>query len=670
MLVPSLFGGATVLLSRDAHGSADEIVAAIVRHGVTILRTVPTLLTAIAEGPGFGPCRETLRLIISAGEVLRPELVTTIYEQCAATVENAYGPTETTFVTMFHRCERDRAPQASLPLGEPIANTSVHILDANLEPVPIGVVGEVHIGGAGVGLGYWRRPDLTEHAFVMDPFGRPGDRMYRTGDRARRRADGTVEFVGRRDHQVKIRGYRIELGDIQAGIVSCPGVRAAVVDVRPDARGEAQLVAWAVLDGNSEFPAANVARIRNHVAEKLPSYMHPASIMIVDAVPLRANGKVDVSALPNPVSTSDDRRSHIAPRDPLERLLCRVWGELLDRTDIGIDDNFFEIGGHSLLAAALLARLDEELPTPMRLSVMVDAPTVRALAERYRSQREQDGSAVVVTMNRGGGLPPMVGVPGVYGSALGYTSLARALGAEQPVYAMHAVGLDGETPPSTVEAIARRYVEEVRRLKPTGPYLIVGACFGATVAYEMARQLLAVGAEVALLGLIDPSVRGGDADAPNGERRHVHRADAVRSFVGGRLKLYASDMAALGRYDRMRYVARKAVSVARGIARGPSVSGARREINDISVYSANIYAADRYARPPLPVAPRRVVIFESSASTRVRSKVIDWKALCGVPPVRVWIDSRDSGDMLSSQHAPMLAAALRLQLHASLIVAP
>jgi amino acid adenylation domain-containing protein len=380
MVAPLLSGGCVVLPPLDAHGSASGLVDAIVRHDVTMLRMVPTLIRSMVDGPGFGRCR-TLRLIISAGEVLSPALVREIHEQCDAAVENAYGPSEATFVTTYHRCDRDVPPGAFVPIGKPIANASLRLLDDRLEPVPIGVVGNIYIGGEGVGRGYLQQPALTAKAFVADPFSAAEhSRLYNTGDLARYRADGTIEFLGRRDHQVKLRGYRIELGEVEACVATCPGVKAVAVVLRHDADSDGQLAAYVVGERpDTMLPAA----VRVHVAGRLPRFMVPATIVEIGAMPLLANGKVDRRQLASlPVAATPARATDRVTYSPVQERVAGLWAQVLRGERPRLDDDFFACGGDSLAATRLLSKLRNDFGVAVAIRDFFVSPTVAELAMR------------------------------------------------------------------------------------------------------------------------------------------------------------------------------------------------------------------------------------------------------------------------------------------------
>ena len=374
LLFPLTSGGRVVLPAPEAHRSADEIVAAIERHRVTILRIVPTMLVTIQRGTGFRHC-PSLRLVILAGETLARDVAADFLESCGAELVNAYGPTETTFVSTVWTCGRT-AKLRSIPVGRPLGNTRIYLLDRYDQPVPVGVAGELCIGGDGVARGYWKLPELTAERFVADPFAQhPGARMYRTGDRARYLPEGNLEFLGRLDTQVKLRGFRIELGEIEAVLARQPQVHEAAVIVREDVPGEKRLVAYVVARGD----AIAAADLRAFAKQLLPDYMLPAAFVLLPALPLMPNGKVDRSALPAPAYQSSEP-GHEPPRTPIERALARAMAEVLSLDRVGLNDNFFELGGHSLLAVRLMNRIRHDLNIDLSLRQLFATPTVSGLA--------------------------------------------------------------------------------------------------------------------------------------------------------------------------------------------------------------------------------------------------------------------------------------------------
>jgi amino acid adenylation domain-containing protein len=373
---PLMAGACLVVAGPGEHRQPDRLVELIVANQVTTLHFVPPMLQAFLETPAVSLCR-SIRRVICSGEALPAELQRRFFERLDAELHNLYGPTEASIDVTAWACRRNDAGP-SVPIGSPIANTQIHLLDPHGHPVPVGIAGELHIGGVGLARGYHNRPDLTAEKFIPDRFSpEPGARLYRTGDLARRRADGAIEFLGRMDHQVKIRGFRIELGEIEAWLLDHPAVREAVVVAREDHSGQKRLVAYVV--GLSASGRSEVDELREWLAERLPDYMAPSFILALDALPLNPNGKVDRRALPAPDLSTIKQREYVAPRTDAERILAEIWGQVLHLDAIGVHDNFFELGGDSIVTLQIVARAHQQglKLTPREL---FEYPTIAAAA--------------------------------------------------------------------------------------------------------------------------------------------------------------------------------------------------------------------------------------------------------------------------------------------------
>ena len=371
---PLLNGARLVMAEVDAHRSPFDLVNAVVRSGITILQLAPSMLAAILDGPGFEHCN-SLRRVYCGGEPLSSEGVRRFRTQSGAELVNLYGPTEVTIDSTYWVCD-ERDDSHLTPIGRPIDNISAYVLSATHQPVPIGVVGELYLGGCGLARGYWRRVDLSLERFMPNPFGDPTlDRLYRTGDLVRQRAGGALEFIGRSDQQVKIRGYRVELGEIDATLAQHPEVREAVVLLREDAPGNQRLVAYVV--AREEDLAA--ADLRAWLKQQLPLYMVPATFVLLPALPLTPNGKVNRKALPAPETETRELPLEL-PTTPIESTIAEIWADVLSLTIVGIDEDFFDLGGHSLLAVRLMSRINQTMGVDLNLRQLFETPTVRGLA--------------------------------------------------------------------------------------------------------------------------------------------------------------------------------------------------------------------------------------------------------------------------------------------------
>ncbi|HEX2094417.1 MAG TPA: amino acid adenylation domain-containing protein, partial [Longimicrobiaceae bacterium] len=374
IFLPLTVGARVVVADRETAADGARLAAALRESGATVMQATPATWRMLLHAGWSGDPR--LRALCG-GEALPPDLAAALRERTRE-VWNLYGPTETTIWSTLEPVEEAQPGMGgALPIGRPIANTRVYVLDERLEPAPVGVPGELFIGGEGVSRGYWERPELTAERFVPDPFSPdPGARLYRTGDRARWTADGKTEFLGRTDFQVKVRGYRIEPGEIEAVLVVHPGVREALVVVRQDAPGDARLVAYVVPAAEARAPSP--CELREHLRGRLPEYMLPSAFVVLDALPLTPNGKVDRRALPDP--ELEPEGAFVAPRTPTEEVLAGIFAELLRREQIGAHDNFFHLGGHSLLAMQVVARVRHALGAEIPVRTLFERPTLTELA--------------------------------------------------------------------------------------------------------------------------------------------------------------------------------------------------------------------------------------------------------------------------------------------------
>ncbi|HEY0015276.1 MAG TPA: amino acid adenylation domain-containing protein [Longimicrobium sp.] len=374
--------GATLVMARPGgHRDPAYLREVIERRGVTTLHFVPSMLQAFVDAADPARCR-TLARVVCSGEALPPALVDRFHARfpSSTALHNLYGPTEAAVDVSYWPCARSTSTQV-VPIGRPVWNTRLHVLDAALRPLPVGVPGELHIAGVQVARGYLGAPGLTAERFIPDPLAEtPGARMYRTGDRARWRADGTLEYLGRLDHQVKLRGFRIELGEIESVLRQHPGVRECAVLVREDAPGEPRIATYVVGGADAES-------LRAHLRTRLPEYMVPGAFVFLDGLPLSPNGKLDRGALPAP-GVAPAAAAYEAPRTPVEEGLAAIWAEVLRLERVGIHDHFFEMGGHSLLATRVASRVRDAFGIDLPVRALFDDPTVAAMAVRVEALRE------------------------------------------------------------------------------------------------------------------------------------------------------------------------------------------------------------------------------------------------------------------------------------------
>jgi enterobactin synthetase component F len=486
----------------------------------------------------------SLRRVMCSGEALPAELRDRFHAVLDVPLHNLYGPTEASVdVTSFEcRPYGDQLDgRAGVPIGRPVWNTRIYVLDKDLNPAPVGVSGELYIAGVQLAHGYLGRAALTAERFVADPFGPPGSRMYRSGDLARWSADGELEFVGRADHQVKIRGQRVELGEIEAMLAGHPGVAEVAVLARAGADGTDRLVAYVVPAAGENAPdvpsdksapaGVGLAELRAHLAAALPDYMVPSAFVPLDALPLTPNGKLDRRALPAPEFGAVAAVGDGVPRSPREEILCGLFAQALGVPRVGVDDGFFDLGGHSLLAVDLIRRVREAFGVELTVGALFETPTVAALAARLDGGAVSSALEVVLPLRAGGSRPPLWCVHPAGGISWCYGGLLQALGPDQPLMALQARGLARPEPlPGSFDEMAEDYLERILTHQPEGPYYLLGWSVGGIIAHAIATRLQAAGARVGLLGLLDayPSDQWRDLDLPEEQ-------DAMRALlhIGG-----------------------------------------------------------------------------------------------------------------------------------------
>jgi thioesterase domain-containing protein len=419
---------------------------------------------------------------------------------------NGYGPTENTVFSTCHPISARDVQRRSIPIGRPIANTRVYILNPHGEPVPPGVPGELFAGGDGVAQGYLNQPALTDERFLPDPFSSESDaRMYRTGDQCRWREDGSIEFLGRMDHEIKVRGFRVDPGEIESALAMLPGVAEAAVVVNALPTGEKELLGFVVAaNGAALVPA----QVREQLAVRLPPHMVPSIFTVVASMPLTANGKIDrrtLAALPREAAAGGAARDRLGPRNDIERRLETLWCSLLRCEHIGMRDDFFALGGHSLLAMRLLHRIQDEFGQSLPLAALLTAPTIERLAVRLGVANTPTEPTVPVAAPgalRGSGHgAPLFFIPGLGGYEFLPAPVARALEGCCPFFdGLQIVGVDRQASPlEDLRAIAADLVHQIRAVKPQGPYALCGYCYGGVVAFEVARQLEQAGETVTAL---------------------------------------------------------------------------------------------------------------------------------------------------------------------------
>ncbi|MEC1673194.1 non-ribosomal peptide synthetase [Bacillus mojavensis] len=503
---PLLHGGRLVIVPHDISRSPEAFLRLLVKEGVTILNQTPSafyqFMQAEREQPDLGQAL-SLRYVVFGGEALELSRLEDWYHrhpEQAPKLINMYGITETTVHVSYIELDRNIAAiRANSLIGCGIPDLGVYVLDERLQPVPPGVAGELYVSGAGLARGYLGRPGLTAERFIADPFGPPGTRMYRTGDVARRRADGSLDYVGRADHQVKIRGFRIELGEIEAALVQHPQLEDAAVIVREDQPGDKRLAAYVIPSSEETF---DTAELRRYAAERLPDYMVPSAFVTMKELPLTPNGKLDRKALPAPDFAA--AVTGRGPRTPQEEILCDLFMEVLHLPRVGIDDRFFDLGGHSLLAVQLMSRIREALGVELSIGNLFEAPTVAGLAERLEMGSSQSALDVLLPLRTSGDRLPLFCVHPAGGLSWCYAGLMTSLGTDYPIYGLQARGIgQQEALPKTLDDMAADYIEQIRTIQPKGPYHLLGWSLGGNVVQAMATQLQKQGEDVSLLVMLD-----------------------------------------------------------------------------------------------------------------------------------------------------------------------
>jgi amino acid adenylation domain-containing protein len=497
-----LLNGGRLVLMPPQLPSLEELEQAIRRYQVTTLWLTAGLFHLMVD-KRLGGLRP-LRQLLAGGDVLSvSHAVRFLQTEGHGTLINGYGPTESTTFACCHPLTAADQVGTSVPIGRPIANTRVYVLDRRLAPVPVGVPGELFLTGDGLARGYVHHPELTAKAFLPDPFtDEPGARLYRTGDLVRFRPDGTLEFLGRVDHQVKVRGFRIEPEEIEAVLARHPAVRQVVVLARRSPDGDRRLVAYIVPAGSGELPSPSQWRL--FLADRLPAYLVPSLFVTIPSLPLTPEGKIDRQAMPESEQVPSNQAELVAPRNPLESQLVQIWEELLGVRPVGVRHSFFELGGHSLLAVRLFNEIETRWHKHLPLATLFRNPTVEGLARALDAGDGPVHGASVVPIRATGSRPPFFLVHAIDGDVFCFRELADHLGLEQPVYGLRARGLEDDQEPQTrVEEMAAHYLDEIRRLQPEGPYYLGGFSSGALIAYEMAQQLHARRQSVGLLAVFD-----------------------------------------------------------------------------------------------------------------------------------------------------------------------
>jgi amino acid adenylation domain-containing protein len=630
LMLPLVTGASVRLVNQDDAVDARWLRPIIERSNVTLLQATPTMWRMLLETGWRGSPHIHA---ISGGEALPRELADRLLD-CVGTLWNMYGPTETTIYSTTVKIERG----TTITIGRPIGNTQTYILDRALRPVPVGVTGELYIGGQGVARGYLGRPELTAARFVPDPFSAAlAARLYRTGDLARYRPDGAIELIGRLDHQVKLRGFRIELGEIESVLAQHPAVARAAAAVRDDDGGEPRLVGYFV---RSENEPVDSAALRQFLKERLPDYMVPAAWVELASLPLTAGGKLDRQALPAP----DSRDVRVAerfvpPRDEFERQLAEIWSRLLRVERIGACDSFFDLGGHSVLSMQMLAEAERVFGKAPTLRSVFERPTLAQVAAAI--QEQSAGHAVPVVRVRyvppvpeaENPRPPLIVAPSLFGLSSEWERVFAETSCDRKVYGLEIEGNEpywSEFP--SLEEIADRFVQRIRAVIPAGPFHLAGHSFGAWLAYEVARQLEQGGTPPRSVIMVDAVWHG----RPRTWRTRILRD--VPSIVGNIPRWLAHHGAAGSRRDTVQRIARRLQAVA-------SADKGRRATGDGGLSAATARASHTFDMTQLPDFYARRVVASMRAQAAYQPRPYHGRLAylqCAVRPL-IHRNDRDGG---------------------------
>jgi amino acid adenylation domain-containing protein len=622
----SLLNGAKLVIFPAEWSSLKELGQLIEDKGITTLWLTSVLFSQMVEQQLHSLAG--VRQLLAGGETLSvPHVRKMLTQPGNHRLINGYGPTENTTFTCCHVMTADSRVEESVPIGRPISNTSVYILDAQMNPVPIGVFGELYTGGEGVARGYLNQP--SSDRFVDDPFSDvPGARLYNTGDMVRYRADGTIEFMGRRDQQVKIRGFRIELGEIEAALQDLPEVSQVVVMVREDDLSDKQMVAYIV----GEYLTPDDLRIR--LKKRLPEYMIPAAFVALPELPLTANGKIDRSALPGPKNEAVQSNKYPGPRNKLELHLVKIWESLLGTEPVGVTDDFFMLGGHSLLAARMFDEIQMLFGKKLPLDTLwFGGATIEHLAQVLDADESTVTWPTLIQIKEGGDRPPLFCVHTQGGNLFHYYDMANELAVDQPVYGLQARGVYGrEDFHHRIEDIAAHCIDTMRAKLPDGPYLITGFSSGGLVAFEMAQQLLKAGVPPAMLVLVDTF--------PPHIRRHGHYWNKIKEFI---------------RLNKLRYLQER---IYHAIMQPLHMDRFRKFSHS---GEAHRWAQWSYRTKPYP-GPVTLFMAEASNS-QTRGSSLGWDQL--TPSLKIYTIPGTHGMMVKPPHVTRLATLMQSLIDSS-----
>jgi amino acid adenylation domain-containing protein len=554
LYLPLTVGAHLVIASSEVARDGKQLLALMKNAEITIMQATPVTWRMLLDAGWYGDQNLT---VLCGGESWSSELAMQLLSRCKS-LWNMYGPTETTIWSAISRVQAE----GHVRIGQPIANTSLYVLDQCNQPAAVGIPGELHIGGRGLALGYLGRTELTEQRFIPHPFSAQNEKLYKTGDLVRRLADGSIEFLRRLDHQIKLRGFRIELGEIESLLGRQPGIKQCIVTLQELDQDDRRLAAYIVLDNRDKAPT--IDELRNTLKQQLPAYMVPSTFSILNSMPLTANGKIDRKALSvSTVTGISGSTVEASPRDAIESTLVQIWEKLLQVHPVGIRSNFFDLGGYSMLVFRLFAEVNKTYHSSLPIATIFTAPTIEQLAEVMRGRafeqapiqpgsRNSVGHSAIVPIQSYGSAAPLFIIHGVQGHIVGFQQIATLLGSDQPVYGVQAqTNVPDEPALLRLEDQAAYYVSNIRSIQPQGPYRLLGYCFGGLVALEIAQQLHALGQEVELLGLLDSHNRDCILAA------HQDNSTAIR--FGAHLERFLSSFRELPFFKKVTFIPEKLV---------------------------------------------------------------------------------------------------------------
>jgi amino acid adenylation domain-containing protein len=532
IFMPLLVGGKIVIAPDDAHASPEELIQIVRKNSVSILQLVPSMLRELTLTQGFSTCT-SLRHLFCGGEVLLPETIHAFFEHNPVNTKlhNLYGPTEATIDAITLTCTATDATNTVSRIGRPISNINVYVLDDKMQLVPTGILGELYLSGDCLAQGYLNNPKLTLQKFLNHPFStRTDEKVYKTGDLVKWQDNGIIEYHGRRDSQVKIRGFRIEISEIESCLEKIPFVYQCIVKHESGEDGSLFLSAYMVLIENTQISATE---IRSALKKDIPDYMIPSRFFVVDKLLTTPNGKIDRKSVLYPSRQLYLHDEHVAPNNATESTLHDIWCSVLKKEHLGVYDDFFALGGHSLSAMQIIARIRDYFLTNLTIRMLFDFPTISSLSKEIEKLQQmgiagQEDYALVesimVPIKKSGDKTALFLVHPIGGSVFWYKSLGMHLDIDRPLYGIQDPGLDKKALFfESLEDMAQSYIEIIQTIQPHGPYILGGASFGSTVAIEMAKQLEEKNEKIIAIILLD-----GWAEYPSLQRSELHFKNMMR----------------------------------------------------------------------------------------------------------------------------------------------